>query len=182
MYCARCGTQNAEGASFCGQCGASMSGGQSAPVAQAADELASMGNRVGAFLIDGILQAIPYLGFVIQIINWVKFRRGSTIGLGIVGARIVRENGDISGFFHTFVRAFASVLSFIPLGLGFWWAFWDPWRQTWHDKIMHTYVMRDTPELAQRDGTSSDRAKLWFWVLVVGLPVLGILAAIIFSA
>ena len=98
------------------------------------------------------------------------YRRGNTIGLKLVGARIVRENGDVSGFFHTFIRAFAAILSFIPLGLGYAWALWDPQRQTWHDKIMHTYVMRDTPELAARQGTSSDVAKLLFWLLVVGLP------------
>ena len=74
--------------------------------------------------------------------------------------------------------AFAAILSFIPLGLGYAWALWDPQRQTWHDKIMHTYVMRDTPELAARQGTSSDVAKLLFWLLVVGLPALGILIAI----
>ena len=157
-----------------------MTGGQSAPVAQTAEELASMGQRAGSWLVDGVLQAIPYVGFVIQIVNWVKFRRGSTIGLGLLGARIVRENGDVSGFFHTFVRSVAAVLSIIPLGLGYWWAFWDPGRQTWHDKIMHTYVIRDTPELASREGTSSDGAKLWFWILVVGF--LGILAVIILSA
>lgn len=46
--------------------------------------------------------------------------------------------------------------------------FSDPKRQTWHDKIMHTYVGQDTPELAARPGTSSLLAEVWFWVLLVG--------------
>ena len=146
MYCSQCGTKNADDAQFCVQCANPMAGGQ--PMAATAGEpastgeLASMGQRAGSYVVDFILEAIPYVGFVIYIINLVKFRRGSTIGLGLVGARIVRENGDVSGFYHTAVRGMAAVLSMIPLGLGFWWAFWDPGRQTWHDKIADTFVVR----------------------------------------
>ena len=127
-----------------------------------------------SFLVDGILQAIPFLG----VVNWIMFRRGNTIGLKLIGARIVRENGDVSGFFHTSVRAAAGALSMIPLGLGYWWAFCDPWKQTWHDKIMRTYVMRDTPELASRGGSSSRRAETWFWVLLA-VPLTLILLAVV---
>jgi len=136
-----------------------------------------MGQRAGSFIIDGVLQAIPYVGLIPAIINWVLYRRGSTIGLSLVKARIMRENGDVSGFFHTFVRASAALLSLLPLGLGFWWAFWDPKRQTWHDKIMHTYVLRDTPELASQKGSSSTAAVVWLWV---GLGVLMLLLVIVF--
>ena len=184
MYCSRCGTQNPDTAAFCAQCGSPMAGGQPAQApatpaqVQTTEEMAGLGLRVVSFVVDGIITSIPYLNFITVIVNWVMYRRGNTIGLKLVGARIVRENGDVSGFFHTFIRAFAAILSFIPLGLGYAWALWDPQRQTWHDKIMHTYVMRDTPELAARQGTSSDVAKLLFWLLVVGLPALGILIAI----
>ena len=118
-------------------------------------DLAGMGQRVGSLLVDGILRAIPYIGALVSIANLIMYRRGHTIGLRIAGARMVRSNGDLSGFFHTAVRSWAAVLSAIPLGLGFWWAFWDPWRQTWHDKIMGTYVLSDTEELANRPGSSS---------------------------
>ena len=43
---------------------------------------------------------------------------------------------------------------------------------------MHTYVMRDTPELASRKGSSSRRAVVWFWVLLA-VPIVLILAAVI---
>ncbi len=39
----------------------------------------------------------------------VTFAFGS--GLAAVGGRIIRENGDVSGFYHTFVRSAASILS-----------------------------------------------------------------------
>ena len=210
MYCNRCGTQNQDDAAFCVQCGNILPQAQSPPGAPAQaqpplgapaqaqpplgapaqaqasrDVLASMGQRVGSFLVDGILGIVLGqfgVGLVVTIVNWVMFRRGTTIGLKLVGARIVRENGDISGFFHTWVRGAAGVLSAIPLGLGFWWAFWDPWRQTWHDKLLRTYVLRDTPELAGRPGTSSSAAVAWFWVLVAVFVFLGILILVALAA
>ena len=183
MYCSSCGTQNPDTAAFCAQCGSPMAGNQSAQVqttpaqVQTTEELASLGLRVVSWVVDVIITAIPYIGFVVAIVNWIMYRRGSTIGLKLVGTRIIRENGDVSGFYDTFIRAFAAILSFIPLGLGYAWALWDPQRQTWHDKIMHTYVLRDTPELAARQGTSSDVAKLSFWILLGGLILLAVVIA-----
>ena len=84
----------------------------------------------------------------------------------------------MSGFFHTSMRAAAAILSVIPLGLGYWWAFWDSRRQPWHDKIMHTYVLRETDALAKRRGSSSSTAVMLFWVLIVP-PLVLILAAVI---
>ena len=173
MYCSRCGIQSEDDGSFCRQCGSPMGVSQATRT-----ELASLSRRVGSFVIDAILGSIPYLGIVVVIINWVMHRRGNTIGLRLLGARIIRENGDVSGFFHTTVGQAAGVLSLIPLGLGYWWAIWDPQRQTRHDKLMHTYVMRDSGELGIRRGTSSGAAVIWFWVLLAGyiiIPFIGIL-------
>ena len=156
-----------------------MAGVQSAAVGQAAEELAGLGVRVVSWIVDVIVTSIPYIGVIPVIVNLVMYRRGTTLGLKLVGARVVRDNGDVSGFFHTFMRNVSATLSFIPFGLGYAWALWDPQKQTWHDKIMHTHVMRDTPELASRQGTSSDAAKLLFWLL--GLPVFVILTAILIS-
>ncbi len=197
MRCGHCGTLNPEGASFCSQCGTALASTQASPStspvqgeAQAGvptaawvpstGELASLGQRAGSWIIDWGLEAIPYLGLIPAMINGVLFRRGTTIGLSIASARIVRENGDVSGFYHTAVRAMAAILSFIPLGLGYWWAFWDPRRQTWHDKIMHTYVLRNTPELEGRKGTSSHGAVVTFWVaLVASLLVVALVFALV---
>ena len=202
MYCNQCGTQNPDNASFCSSCGSGLAQQESAstvfcsacgaenstqavrcvqcqaalPISLLGGELASMGQRAGSWVIDTALQAIPYIDFLFQVINWVMFRRGATIGLKLVKARIVRDNGDLSGFFHTFVRSVAAILSLIPLGLGYWWAFWDSGRRTWHDKIMHTYVLRDTEALASREGSSSSTAVLVFWVLLA-VVVIGVLLA-----
>jgi hypothetical protein len=98
-----------------------------------------------------------------------------TLGLSLVHARIVRANGDVSGFFHTVLRSSAAFLSLLPLGLGYWWAFWDPHRQTWHDKIMNTYVVKNEPRWGVQAGTSSTAAVVLYWLLIavwVGIVLL----------
>jgi uncharacterized RDD family membrane protein YckC len=66
MYCIRCGTLNADSASFCSQCGSSLTGAASdstaatdvAPTAQAV--YAGFWLRVAAFLIDGMILTAGY--------------------------------------------------------------------------------------------------------------------------
>src|SRR5262249_19584195 len=118
-------------------------------------DLATYPQRVSSFFIDFFLQGIPRIGFIPAIISLFFCRRGQTLGLFLVRARVVRTNGDVAGFYHTAVRNFAWGLSLLALGLGIVWALWDPQRQTWHDKLMHTYVLRDTPELATRKRSSA---------------------------
>ena len=77
------------------------------------------------------------------------------------------------------MRSAASFLSILPLGLGFWWAFWDPKKQTWHDEMLRTYVLTDTPELSRRRGTSSTTAVVVFWVLLGTVLALVAVAALL---
>ena len=39
-------------------------------------------------------------------------------------------------------RYFARWLSAIPLLLGYFWMLWDPKKQTWHDKLVSTIVVK----------------------------------------
>jgi len=43
-------------------------------------------------------------------------------------------------------RYFGYILSSIPLGLGFLWAAWDQRKQTWHDKLSGTVVVKPTSD------------------------------------
>ena len=127
-------------------------------------ELASFGRRIAASVIDGVLTNFPYGGMVFSVIYLVMLSHGRSLGLAVTKLRIVRGNGDVSGFFHTWVRASAAIVSLLPLGAGYFAALWDDDRQTWHDKIMDTYVVLDTPEISARKSTNSPAAVLWFWI------------------
>ncbi|HEY7876272.1 MAG TPA: RDD family protein [Actinomycetota bacterium] len=57
------------------------------------------------------------------------------------GPRRRSRNGLEIGFRRALLRSISRFLSFFLFGLGYWWAFWDPERQTWHDKISRTVVV-----------------------------------------
>ena len=192
MFCPSCGTRGADDARFCSACGkplplASSSTAsivtvtpQTLPQATAPStdmEFATFPQRMGAFVIDMLPQFIPVVGLLIPVINLVLTRRGSSIGLQLVKARIVRENGDIAGFAHTFARRAASALSFLALGFGYWSALRDVGKQTWHDKLLHTYVVRDTPNIGARRTSSAKGAVIATWI-VMSIGVVIIVAAV----
>lgn len=68
--------------------------------------------------------------------------KGTTIGGTVLNLKVVRLDGKPMTFGVAVVRGLVSVLSFIVLFLGFFWMIWDVEKQTWHDKIAGTVVMR----------------------------------------
>jgi uncharacterized RDD family membrane protein YckC len=69
---------------------------------------------------------------------------GQTLGKRIVGIRVVDANGGQPGigFGRGVGRYFARILSAIPLLLGYFWMLWDDRKQTWHDKLPSTLVVK----------------------------------------
>jgi uncharacterized RDD family membrane protein YckC len=68
--------------------------------------------------------------------------KGTTIGGTVLNLKVVRFDGKPVTFGVAVVRGLVSVLSFIVLFLGFFWMIWDVEKQTWHDKIAGTVVVR----------------------------------------
>jgi len=69
--------------------------------------------------------------------------RGQTLGKMAVGIKVV--DGDTAGFIgipRGVGRYFARILSGLALGLGYLWMLWDPRKQTWHDKLVRSVVVR----------------------------------------
>jgi hypothetical protein len=112
--------------------------------------------RVGANAIDFvIIIALLSVFHVHRVIlpAWVLYRfamyvwRSATIGELALNLRVQRFDGtSITGDYSTaIVRALSSLLSLLPLGLGFFWTLFDPARETWHDKITNTQVVSTHP-------------------------------------
>jgi hypothetical protein len=112
--------------------------------------------RLGANAIDlVIILALISLFHVHRVIlpAWVLYRfamyvwRSATIGELALNLRVQRFDGTlITGDYGTaVVRALSSLLSLLPLGLGFFWTLFDPARETWHDKITNTQVVSTRP-------------------------------------
>ncbi len=68
--------------------------------------------------------------------------KGTTIGGLVLGHKIVRTDGRPVTFAVALVRSLTSLFSALIVFLGFLWAGWDREKQTWHDKIAGTVVVK----------------------------------------
>ncbi|MEO6875188.1 MAG: RDD family protein, partial [Opitutaceae bacterium] len=68
--------------------------------------------------------------------------RGTTVGGIVCGLKVVRLDDRPVDWGTAIVRALACFLSLMVLGLGFLWVIFDDQRQSWHDKIAGTTVVR----------------------------------------
>lgn len=105
--------------------------------------------RFAATLLDLIL-----LGWVLSktdgagVLLWIAYHvgmwtwKGTTIGGVVCRIKVVRENGQKLEFSLALVRALAAVFSLLAFGLGFFWAGWSRERQSWHDKIAGTIIVK----------------------------------------
>jgi uncharacterized RDD family membrane protein YckC len=117
-----------------------------------AAEPADFWPRVAATLLDLIMVAFavnvltPFedyfltFWFIYHIAFWAW--RGTTLGGAVMNLRIQRLDGRPIDVGVALVRALGAVMSFLPFCLGFLWMNWDPEKQTWHDKIAGTVIVR----------------------------------------
>jgi uncharacterized RDD family membrane protein YckC len=68
--------------------------------------------------------------------------KATTIGGIVLNLKVVRLDDQPVTFAVALVRGLAAALSFIVVFLGFFWMIWDREKQTWHDKIAGTVVVR----------------------------------------
>jgi uncharacterized RDD family membrane protein YckC len=111
--------------------------------------------RTFALLIDLVL-----CGVVLKLAPWVHFRaglcllvlavygavmwklRGTTVGGSICHLKVVRLDDRPLDWTAAVVRALSCFLSLFVVGLGFFWVAFDDERQSWHDKIAGTAVVK----------------------------------------
>jgi uncharacterized RDD family membrane protein YckC len=87
------------------------------------------------------------LGYVVPIVAtiWFWLRFMGTPGKMALKLRVVdARTGNKLSLGQAIGRYFAYILSILPLGLGFIWIGIDSRKQSWHDKLAGTVVIRDT--------------------------------------
>lgn len=126
---------------------------------------APLRRRLGAILYDSLLvlallmlATLPFIGlrggepvepgdtsyqFAMLFVAWLFFagfwtRSGRTLGMQSWRLRLETPAGGRPGIGAATLRFLAAVLSWLPLGLGFWWQLWDKDRLTWHDRLSGT--------------------------------------------
>ncbi len=92
--------------------------------------------------------------FAAYVIWWLlALRRGQTPGKQLVGIRVIKSNGELSGWGYTFLRELVikglvgGFLSGMSAGI-YWvvdhlWPLFDSDRQALHDKMVDTLVVQD---------------------------------------
>lgn len=125
--------------------------------------------RIGAMLYDALLVAallflatIPFIAarggepvergdnliyqltlLIVVFAFYVGFWSGPGRTLGMQSWRLQLQNdeGKVPSVAQASLRLLASLLSWLPFGLGFLWQIWDREKLTWHDRISHTRIV-----------------------------------------
>ncbi len=128
------------------------------PMALSAAPRVGFWARLGAALIDLIV-----VGFVNQLVFgsfeafWILLGayhfgmwtwRATTLGGAVLGVRLIRLDGREVDWQTSLVRTLGSLVSLLPLGLGFFWVAWDDQVQSWHDRIAGTTIVRADRRMA----------------------------------
>ncbi|MDB6167230.1 MAG: domain containing protein [Verrucomicrobia bacterium] len=108
--------------------------------------------RTAALLLDAVLVGIVIALFrssgkieviALAVYGAVMWKlRGSTIGGIVCGLKVVRLDDRELDWSTAIVRALGCFLSLAVMGLGFIWVAFDDQKQSWHDKIAGTTVVR----------------------------------------
>ena len=107
------------------------------------DELVCNGREDEGSIAGGV--ALMSVGFVVMVVLYLRAlaKSGQTWGRRIVGIKVVRvDNGLAPGWGKAIGRSLFSYISSWLFYLGYLWMIWDSDKQTWHDKVAGTYVVR----------------------------------------
>lgn len=121
-------------------------------------ELADVGTRFFALIIDGIILgvitgiAVGILGNTGNIVSFVvgcgyswyflTRNNGQTPGKNLMKIRVVKKDGTPIRDADAIVRYVGYFINSLVMGIGWIWALFDSNRQGWHDKIASTYVVK----------------------------------------
>ena len=89
----------------------------------------------------GLYQAyLLVLSFVFY--AWCWTHGGQTLGMRTWRFKVVGADGSALGWKTALVRFAMAVVSWIPLGLGYFWVLFDAQSRSWHDIVSGTRLVR----------------------------------------
>jgi len=137
--------------------------------------------RIAAMLYDGLLlfallmlAGMPFVAFrggeavpaltdplfrftllAVILAYFIGFWTRSGRTLGMQSWRLQMESADGGGITLSAatIRFLAALLSFAPVGLGFFWSLWDKDRLTWHDRLSDTRIVYYPKTTAKKDSS-----------------------------
>mgnify|MGYP001576219216 FL=1 len=103
-------------------------------------------DAVAVSVVSGVLKSIiasTLIGFGYYV--FFIGHRGQTLGKMAMKIKVVdMTTGNAPGYLKAFLReVVGKIISGIALSLGYLWMLWDKDKQTWHDKIASTVVVKE---------------------------------------
>ncbi|MDH3614782.1 MAG: RDD family protein [Gammaproteobacteria bacterium] len=89
---------------------------------------------------DNLLYQLSIVLVVFLFFTGFWSRSGRTLGMQSWGLRVETSDGEIPTFTTASIRFVTAILSWLPLGLGFFWQLWDKDKLTWHDRLSRTHL------------------------------------------
>lgn len=103
-----------------------------------------MGIRIGRLVLEGSLFGFWFLFWILGYMPLAIYFLATTLGKKVLGLKVVSYDREKLKFFQVLLREWwGKFLSLAPLGLGFIWLAWDKRKQTWHDKLAGTLVIKE---------------------------------------
>lgn len=96
--------------------------------------------RENSPLIVYLLNQIYLLTVSFVFFGWFWVHGGQTLGMKTWKIQLVTRNGEIPNWSVSAIRFIAAIISWLPLGLGFFWALFDKKKRTWHDLMSGTVI------------------------------------------
>lgn len=104
-------------------------------------EVAGGVNPVGVVLL--VLSLFLYIGFTIWNQAIRQGKKGQSLGKKVVGIKVVKNaDGQVLGAGSGFLRWLMSYLLGNLCFINYLWPLWDNQKQTWHDKVVSSVVLK----------------------------------------
>ncbi len=86
---------------------------------------------------------LPILLPVVIFVFFVTFWRssGQTLGMQTWRIKIINEDGGRISVKQGLIRFASAALSWLCLGMGYWWMLWDKDKLTWHDRLSKSRIV-----------------------------------------
>lgn len=115
---------------------------------ESVEDFERMFTALGPSLVLGnVLSWIVYLAVALAYFGWFYSKKGQTPGKMLFKLKVVKPDLKYLDWQEAFIRdGLMKLVSGALLGLGYFWYFANPKRQTWHDSVVHSYVVQTDAE------------------------------------